>query len=780
MDDLLAEFIAETRDTLEALSGEIIAWEANPGDRARLDSIFRFVHTVKGSCGFLDLPRFERLSHAAEDVLAEVRSGARQPDARMVSAVLAVIDRIGELTEALDAGESIADTDDAMLIAALSADLPAQAAAPAAAQAAAAPRAPTRSIRIPLDLLDQMMSGVSDMVLARNELSRRLRAFESEPGLSAAFDRLSACVADMRDSITRSRMQRIDKLFAALPRMVRDTAAELGKRVDLRIEGGNVELDREMIELIRDPLTHMIRNAIDHGVESPDERRAARKPEAGRLTVSAHQSGNQIVIEIADDGRGIDEARLAAKAVSLGVISADAADAMTSSQRAGLIFAPGLSTADRISAISGRGVGMDVVRANIERIGGVIDIDNRPRAGLRLTIRVPLTLTIISALTVTAGNQGFAIPRSAIEEIVHDSNEMIRIDTLGSARVMWIRDRALPVVDLEDVLGLPRNDDPAIGRTLALVRGVSGGAYALGVAAVHDHEELVIKPASPAIAATGVYAGMSLPDSGVPVLLLDISGIAEAAGVRAEDEEPVTAQPAAEAIEPEALVQTLLFRGFDGVRRGVRLGLVERIEDVSGDRVRFAGGRLRIAIDDQILPLAGFEIMADRPSLKILRLTDGDAELAYAVEEVIDIIALADMGEPAAEAGPIASVALVAGEQVEILDPFWLFGEAAGRRPRRDKAPLCLLADADDRWTREILRPLVEAAGYRVALAGEVPAAEADVVIASGGDVAEPTGGAQIVRLRAEPKPTSGDNSVYRYDRAGLLAAIRKGAVAAR
>jgi two-component system chemotaxis sensor kinase CheA len=570
-------------------------------------------------------------------------------------------------------------------------------------------------------------------------------------------------------------MQKIDKLFAALPRMVRDTSAELGKSVELKIEGADVELDREMIELIRDPLTHMVRNAIDHGIESPDQRRAARKPETGRLVVSAHQSGNQIVIEIADDGRGIDEARIIAKATALGIVTPEAVEAMTASQRAALIFAPGLSTADHISAISGRGVGMDVVRANIERIGGVIDIENRPRQGLRLTIRVPLTLTIISALTVTAGDQIFAIPRSTIEEIVHDSNEMIRIDALGKAQVASIRGRALPLVGLEDVLRLTPSDD-GTGRTLVIVRGINGGSFALGVAAVHDHEELVIKPASPAIAATGIYAGMSLPDSGVPVLLLDISGIAEAAGVRPDAIDDQLTEAAIVAPEEDRkLVQTLLFRGFDGVKRGIRLALVERIDDVGGDQVRFSGGRLRIAIDGRILPLAGFEIMTDRPSLKILRLTDGDSELAYAVDEVLDIAGVPEGGEPASEPGPIAEVVLVDDEQIEILDPYWLFAEAANKRVRRDKAPLCLLADGHDRWTRDILRPLVEAAGYRVAFAGDVPTSEADVVIATSGDLPGETGGAQIVRLRSERTGGAGDNSVYRYDRAGLLAAIRNG-----
>lgn len=313
MDDLLQEFIAETRETLEALSGEIVAWESAPDDRDRLDAIFRFVHTVKGSCGFLDLPRLARLSHAAEDVLAAVRSGERTPDTRLVNAVLAIVDRIGEIVEAIDAGHALDDSGEDLLIAAL--DTGAEMAVP---QSAVTPRSPSRSVRLNVDLLDRMMSGMSDMVLARNELARRVRDGGANPVVEAALERLSLTVAEMRDTVTRTRMQKIDALFSALPRMVRDTATELGKSVALHIEGSDVELDREMIEMMRDPLVHIVRNSIDHGIEAPALRRALGKRENGWLNVAARQSGNQIVIEITDDGQGVDTDRLVAKVASAG------------------------------------------------------------------------------------------------------------------------------------------------------------------------------------------------------------------------------------------------------------------------------------------------------------------------------------------------------------------------------------------------------------------------------------------------------------------------------
>src|SRR6185436_18985976 len=273
-------------------------------------------------------------------------------------------------------------------------------------RAASAPR----TIRLSVELLDRVMSTVSDMVLARNELARRLRESENDVAVDGAFERLSAIIADMRDAITRTRMQRIENLFVGLPRMVRDLSAELGKQVLIDVEGGDVELDREMIEMIRDPLTHIIRNAVDHGIELPAERLKAGKREIGLLSVSARQSGNQILIDIQDDGRGINGNKLVEKAIAAGVMEKSEVANLSPREQLALIFEAGLSTAKQVTAISGRGVGMDVVRSNIERIGGIVEVDSTPGQGTRMTLRVPLTLTIIPALTVSVAGQNFAIP----------------------------------------------------------------------------------------------------------------------------------------------------------------------------------------------------------------------------------------------------------------------------------------------------------------------------------------------------------------------------------
>ncbi|UIJ43578.1 chemotaxis protein CheA [Sphingomonas cannabina] len=761
MDDLLQEFIAETRETLEALSGEIVAWEADPGDRARLDAIFRFVHTVKGSCGFLDLPRLARLSHAAEDVLAAVRAGERTPDRALVNAVLAVVDRIGELVEAIDAGSAIADTGEDLLIAALS-----EGSQEVAQAAASTLRAPSRSVRLSVDLLDRMMSGMSDMVLARNELARRLRDDDPDPALEAALERLSATVADMRETVTRTRMQKIDQLFSALPRMVRDTAASLGKSVTLSIEGADVELDREMIEALRDPLGHIIRNSIDHGIEEPARRRALGKRENGRLSVSARQSGNQIIVEIADDGAGIDVERVIAKLVANGRSERELRS-LSERARLDLVFEPGLSTKDEVTDISGRGVGMDVVRTSIEQIGGRVELDSAPGKGLRIAIHVPLTLSIIPTIVVRVGDQRFAIPRQAIEEIVNEHGEAIRVDQVGNSFVATVRERRLPLVDLGERLGIARAD-AAAGRMLAIV-GLGVGSFALAVDSVLDAEELVIKPAAPAVMASGLYAGQTLPDSGRPMLMIDCAGIAADAGLRFERR--IGADDEVE-IEVEAAgTPALLFRDLDDMVRAVPLAVVDRVEEVDGGAASFAAGTLRLAIEGHIIPLAALGEVAGRERLGVLRLRDGASEIGYAMGEALDIVALPDEIAPPRAPGPVAGVALVGGEPVELLDVHWLFAAHAERADAGANA--VRIVDSADGWMSTFLRPILEQAGYRV-VASEEPGEGALATLAFDDAAIAPGHSAPVVRLRRERVAGAETDSIYRYDRAGILAAVQR------
>ena len=788
MDDLLADFIAETREMLDASSSELVAWEADPTDRARLDTIFRFVHTVKGNCGFFDFPALERLSHGAEDALSECRAGRRDADHALVSAVLAIIDRISEMSDAIERGEPIADGSarDTALLAALDADGPMVEPSASLAQIAEPVDVPAgdgavktvspvktapnvqRSIRLPVDLLDEVMKGVSDMVLARNDLARRLREAGEQPAIDGPFERLSTILTDVRSSITRMRMQQLDHLFGSLPRLVRDLSHELGKQVLVDCEGGDVELDREMIEMVRDPLTHIIRNAIDHGIEPPAARLAAGKREIGLLRFSARQSGNQILLVVSDDGRGLDTEKLAAKAQASGSYSATALARMTAEQKQQLIFEPGLSTADAVSSISGRGVGMDVVRANIEKVGGSISVGSKPGEGTVIELKLPLTLSIIAALTVRSGGQTYALPQSYVEEIAFGSSDNLEFAEAGDRTLVTFRGRRVPCLSLGQVLGEEEPDAAEWrSKTLALLRLANNEVFALAVDAVLDHEDVVIKPIAPAIMNTRLYAGTTLLDDGRPMMLLDIPSIASrhdlATELRTRDvlepEEKVHIRPA---------IPLMLFTALDGSRRVVRLDLVRRIDTVAASDLTVTPAAAQAVIDGRIVPLEGHRGgTLPQDVCRLLRLSDGDMDVAYVVREVLDTVEMTGTLSPAPGDPEIKGTVLLNGEIVAMIDGHRLFARNASARPRPG-ALTCQLSEDSD-WSQKLLRPLLETAGYTV-----VSETEGEVDLAFRvSSAAAPAGARHIIELSDDPAHAGGD-TIYRYDREGLLAALQR------
>lgn len=420
---------------------------------------------------------------------------------------------------------------------------------------------------------------------------------------------------------------------------------------------------------------------------------------------------------------------------------------------------------------------MDVVRANIERIGGTVDLESKLGHGLRLTLRVPLTLTIIPALTIESGDQFYAIPRSAIEEIVRRKSSFVRVEHVCGSNIATIRDNRMPLLSLAGVLGqnLRRGGEESGGEdNLIILRPAGADLYALAVDRVCDHEELVVKPASPIVMATGLYAGTTLGEDGKPILLLDPCGLAEVGGLLSGegglDAGGTGGEPAAQA--PREATPALLFRTLHGLNRVVPLAMVERIDEVAADAVGFGGGYFHVAIGGRLVTLAG---CAEMPAgkLRILRLSDGEAELAYGFAEVTDLVAIDEDVRPASAPGEVAGVTLVNGEQVEVLDAHWLFATYAAAVPGRAEQPVCALA-AGDPWMENFLRPLVESAGYRVVVEGEVP--RPDVLIANAGNKAavncDPR---NVVRIRSRPEAEGHeDDSIYRYDRAALLAALSR------
>ena len=687
--------------------------------------------------------------------MATVRSGVRSADGAMVATMLAIIDRLGVLVNALEDADMVLPSidHDAALIAALKTGR----AIAATADQEQAGR--SRTVRIGVPLLEAMMNQVSELVLVRNELARALRNSDHSD-LHASFERLGGIVGELRESVTRTRMQPIDRLFATLPRLVRDTARDCNKPVTLEITGQDVEIDREMVEAIRDPLIHIVRNAIDHGIESADDRRARGKPAQSILRINAAQSGNQVSIEVVDDGRGIDTAALVQKAITSKLIEPARAALLDESAAAALIFTAGVSTAERVTTISGRGVGLDVVRAKVERLGGSVTLVNRPGYGLSITLRAPLTLSIVNALVVHAGGQRFAIPRAAIEEVVSLRAATARLETVGGGLVAVVRGVAYTAFALTPLLGMD-GGDPTL---LVMLSTPAGGRYGLAVDAVGDHEELVVRPMAPQIAARGVFAGQSLGDDGRPVVILDPVGLAALGGLTRAEAHQAPIPVRTERPAPSVVIATT----FDGRKVAVRAVLVERLIGtvradwtcVADEHFVFLDGRHVSATVMGPLPAEG--------DIAAMLLHDGVRRAVFAVAQVHDLVALPELKQVAHEG--LEGLFRHDGAAVELLDPLVFFGDQPLFERGPTEGPIAAIALPESPWVRAILAPMLEAVGYQIRFGAT---GKADLVVHLEGE----DSGVDAVRAVALERGADGQVAVERYDRAklcGLVSAVER------
>lgn len=791
MDDLLREFVGETLDMMESVAGDLVAWEGDPNDRSGLDRIFRTIHTAKGSSGFFDLPRITGVAHAAEELLDALRARRREPDRETVAMVLAAFDRIRDLTRAIAETGVEPAGDDSELIERLFSDvrdedvrLPYD-----GPERRAEPRAPTdlldanlsgevplawRSVRVPVGLLDELMSGVSDLVLARNEVAAQLRTVGVDPSAVTAFERLSGLLGTVRGSVSQMRMVPLRHLFAPLPRLVRQIADELGKQVTLTITGGEVEIDREVIESLRDPMVHVLRNAIDHGIEMPAARRALGKPESGTLHVAARQTGNRILITFHDDGAGLSLDALVRRAEASGHLTAEVAASLSPQARAELVFLPGLSTAASVTEISGRGVGMDVVKANVERLGGAVKLDNRPGRGLSLTFDVPMTLTIISALAIDIAGQGFAIPRSAVDEVMLASNDAIQRQQAGGAGLVRVRGELLPCLVLEDALGIARDESiDELERAFILCHAGASRRIVLDVPDVRDHEELVIKPLPPILMAVGMYNGLSLPDNGQPMLVLDIAGLWQRAALP-EEALPLPGEVAVPvAVDNRVSEPWLSYEPYDGFgMAAVAMAAVERISDIPVDRISFAGGRWLARFEDRLLTIVGGAFKPPAEGVvRMIRLGDGLRSALLPVREISHLLDLAVEMVPAHDDSPLLGVAMFDDVAIEMIDSYRLLAGIDSRDEGRAQRYLWIVDDSGGSWSERFLVPSITAAGYQVSI---VP--HRDDVLGAGAmvlTVAQDAAGTSEILVENNGDGLSAEpTALSPYDRSGLLAAI--------
>jgi two-component system chemotaxis sensor kinase CheA len=773
MDDLLADFLTETNESLAELDTALIRLEQAPDDQATLSQIFRLVHTIKGTCGFLGLPRLEKVAHAAENVLGRFRDGTLAPTPAAITVILQAIDRIKLIVAGLEATEAEPQGDDAALIGALNAlmeeasaapapsavpgevepaaeagepaaapaaaEAAAPAAAPAAAEAAEAATVPGESgvaaqtIRVSVEVLEDLMTLVSELVLARNQLLQLARTQANSP-FTVPLQRLSHITSDLQEGVMKTRMQPIGNAWNKLPRLVRDLARETGKKIELAMFGAETELDRQVLEFIKDPLTHMVRNSADHGLETAAERRAAGKPETGRITLNAFHEGGHIIIEIADDGRGLNTKRIAEKAVAQGLATEAEIAQMPEAAIHQFIFRPGFSTAAQVTAVSGRGVGMDVVKTNIEKIGGTIELASRQGSGTTVTIKIPLTLAIVSALIVECAGERFAIPQISVVELVRTGGgSETAIERINTTPVLRLRDRLLPLVRLSSLLALEEGERADGAESFIVVAKVGTENFGLIVDRVFDTEEIVVKPVAPILRDITLFSGNTILGDGSVIMILDPNGIARAVGIGAAGAEraaPVeTAR--AEAGGSAARTSLLLFRAGGPEPKAVPLGLVARLEEIAADRIERAGARAMVQYRGQLMPLVPMGVDLDdaaRPRRPVLVFSDAGRSMGLVVDEILDVVEdVVNIQLGSARPGILGS-AVIAGRATEIIDTgHWLalaaedWFAARGGGPQGTRPHLLVIDDSA--FFRHMLVPVLTAAGYEVTAAETADAA---------------------------------------------------------
>jgi two-component system chemotaxis sensor kinase CheA len=690
LSDALREFVIECYENLDQMECDLVTLEQEPTSQATLRSIFRTMHTIKGGAGLLGLGSLERLAHAAEEILGALRDGECSLAPEMSGALLACVDKcreglqrvestgadhgfdasmeIAQLAKVNTAAEtsdhsivSPAETQPAMnsTIAAAAgassvtahqpAASPQPAFAPASVEAAANDTSFTTAdstIRVDVALLDKLMTRVGELVLARNQLLQYTNRLEDSIFQSTA-QRLNLITTELQEAVMKTRMQPIGNVWAKFPRVVRDLAAQLGKQVRIEMEGKETELDKTIVEAIKDPLTHLIRNAIDHGIEHAGERRAAGKSAEGRLFLRAYHEGGQVNIEISDDGAGLNFERIRNKAVERGLITAEQAARMSDHEAAQLVLLPGFSTAQTLTSISGRGVGMDVVKTNIERIGGTIDMQSQAGQGTTVRIKIPLTLAIIPALIVTCDTERYAIPQVNLLELVRLEGEQARqgIEEVQGAPVYRLRGRLLPIVDLRYELGLnPDRGADAASVVNIVVLQADDRQFGLVVDSIIDTEEIVVKPLSKQLKGIPVFAGSTIMGDGKVALILDVLGVALRSHVVSQNRDRALVDNRAQTTQPSGDRQTLLLLEVGQRRLAMPIELVSRIEEVPRHKVERADQRKVIQYRAEILQLVRLSELLDIPSeedtdqpLQVVVYREGSRSLGFVVDRIVDI-----------------------------------------------------------------------------------------------------------------------------------------------
>ena len=691
--ETIREFLVESHENLSRLDQDLVELEKHPHDADLLGSIFRTIHTIKGACGFLAFSILEAITHQAETLLSQLRDGQRELTPALVSLILETVDATRKVLAAIEASgkEGAERFEELTQRLRVAAQLPAGQEIPAApdpsgaatppglvAEPAAGKNSPylhedglpekeeerarkkesgkeedvarssaavDANIRVGVGLLDKLMDLVGELVLTRNQILQ-FNIEREDPALNATSQRLNLITTELQEGVMKTRMQPIGVVWNKLPRVVRDMATTLGKQIDLQMDGAETELDRTIIEAIKDPLMHVIRNSCDHGIETPDIRIQAGKPPQGVLTLRAYHEGGQVNIEIADDGAGIDVARLKRKALENGLLRPEQADKLSDREALSLIFLAGFSTAKLVTNFSGRGVGMDVVKSHIEKIGGVVDVFSRLGEGATVKIRIPLTLAIIPGLVITSGGERFVIPQVSLLELIRLEADQSgkHIEYVHGTPVYRRRGSLLPIAYLNQVLGL-KTADHAEAVSMVVLQA-EDRQFGLVVDGINDTQEIVVKPLGKQLKGLTLYAGATIMGDGRVALILDVLGIGQRSGVLAQFLEQARASGQQKAQSEIAQQRLLLFRAGSFARLAVPLSLVARLEEFPQSAIEHASGGEVVQYRDRILPLVSLRkvLEPDVPGpeqppdpVQVVVFNDGDSSVGMVVDEILDV-----------------------------------------------------------------------------------------------------------------------------------------------
>lgn len=705
MDDIIKEFLVESNENLDRLDRDFVALEKSPTDKELLSSIFRVVHTIKGTCGFLGFNKLEKVSHVGENLLSKLRDGELRLNPEITTALLSMVDAIRKMMLVIEKTESDGDEEYASLIELLTTLCDKKSVAEEIVIEIVKPEVienknitadvePDKSheeetkpknssinestIRVDVKLLDKLMNLVGELVLSRNQILQFTNK-QDDSAFQATSQRLNIITTELQEHVMKTRMQPIDNIWSKFPRVVRDLSQSLGKKIEVKMEGKETEIDKSIIESIKDPLTHLVRNSVDHGVEMPDIRIANGKPETGILMLKAYHEGGMVNIEISDDGGGINTQVLKEKAIEKGLYTKDQLDRMKESDVINIIFMPGFSTAKQVTNVSGRGVGMDVVKTNIEKIGGMLDIQSALGVGTSMRIKIPLTLAIIPALIVTCHHERYAIPQVSLVELVMLEGSQIKdnIELIDDAAVYRLRDQLLPLIRLDTGLGLNKEKNYLLLEkdiVRIVVLQANNRQFGLVVDDINDTQEIVVKPLSKLLKGISVFAGATIMGDGDIALILDAIGIAQYSNLLSTNNQPEEINNDQQTAENNQMT-LLIFKSDEKHRMAVNLSSVSRLEEFESSKIEFSGTQEVIQYRECIMPLIrlsgllGVEAAPTNANLiQVIVCRQGQQEIGIIVDNIIDIIDAKVTYQSPPEPGALYQSAIVQNHVTEIID----------------------------------------------------------------------------------------------------------------